>query len=133
MTLKIKIPKKLLDKKKLSERLGERYYCLQAREIENILSSEIIKKVIQDYEKFNLINYKESFDAINYANEPLGQFIDNNIENSKRSFADKSGTIKDKINFSKKAVSFISSIEDMSEEAITLTKKLYDFISTQNN
>lgn len=125
--------KKSLRQEQLAEKLGERYYRLDAIEIENILSADVIKGVIREYESSNTkLKFMDSFISENYKNEHLGTFIENNLIDSKRSYADSSGTIKDKINFSKKAVSYIKKREDMSEDALVLTKKIYDFISSQN-
>lgn len=126
--------KKALRQQKLSEKLKERYYCLEAIEIENILSEDVLKKVIFEYETGNeALIFKKSFTEQKYKKALLGKFIDANIENGWKKYADKSGTVKDKLNFAKKAVSNINSIKDLSNEAQDLSKRIYDFIAKQNS
>lgn len=121
---------------KLKEKLGENHYhCLEAREIENLLSTEILRETIKMYEKNNAdeIVFSEKFLYENYKHELLGKFIDKYVENTKRkSYAADSGTINDKLQFAKRAVENIEKLSDLSEEAKELTGKLYDFIKEQN-
>lgn len=123
---------------KLKEKLGKKHYhCLEAREIENLLSTEVLKKVVLSYEddKNEEFDFKEKFTYENYKNEKIGDFIDKNIIKSTRKggYAAASGTIKgSKFEFSKRAVENIKEISDLSEEAKELTEKLYKFISEQN-
>lgn len=121
---------------KLKEKLGDKHYhCLEAREIENLLSTEVMKEVVKVYEKSNAdtIIFTDKFDYENYKTELLGKFIDKYTENRKRkSYAADSGTINDKVQFAKRAVEEVKSINDLSEEAKELTKKLYEFIKEQN-
>ena len=118
--------------KKLSENLSDRYYCLDCREIENTLSPEVLKKVVQGYEKDNAILSFENSKYEDYKDEYLGSFIEKNVDDTSRSYRGKSGTIKDKVNFAKRAVAHIESVKDLSEEALDLTKKLYNFIRSNN-
>ncbi|WP_375560538.1 AAA family ATPase [Bernardetia sp. OM2101] len=123
---------------KLEEKLGERYYCLKAREIENILATDVLKKVVKSYQpKDNTkLKFKKNFTYENYKkNEKIGEFINDNIIGCTRKggYAAPSGTIKgNKAEFAKRAVKEINSINDLSEEARDLTEKLHDFISEQN-
>ncbi len=122
---------------KLEKVLGDRYYCLKAREIENLLATGVLKNVVLSYEKDDNteFEFKEKFDYENYKYEKIGEFIEKNITNSKRTggYAADSGTIKgSKFEFSKRAVENIKKISDLSKEAKELTKKLYEFIEKQN-
>ncbi len=116
---------------KLKDRLGDRYYCLESREIENLLSPEILKDTIKQFKnEGNLIFNSWKWD--NYKNVPIGKFIDNNVENLKVTFSEKSGTVKSKLLFAKRAISSMRSIEDLTIESIGLCENLYRFIDNEN-
>lgn len=131
---------------KLENKLGDTYYCLDAKEIENIIHENILKEIIIKFEKDECedIDFsKLKFD--NYKDKALGKFIDENIENLSREYKD-GNTIKDKVKFAKYAIEAINKkIEKdkakgnkikngnyLTEEAIELTKKIYNFIETNN-
>lgn len=128
--------KKEKRQQKLAEKLQERYYCLDCKEIENILSVQTLRKVIASYEKVDgtTLNFKNTFTERTYKNKSLGTFIDENLNNKNRqgSYASASGTVSDKVGFCKRAISFTNSIEDLSEEAKRLCEKLYEFIAVNN-
>ncbi|XIH47037.1 hypothetical protein C1N65_28930 (plasmid) [Priestia aryabhattai] len=69
---------KRLRQDKLKEVLAERYYCLECKEIENILSADTIIKVIAEYEKSPLLEHLKNKDFTQeaYRNEHLGSYID---------------------------------------------------------
>ena len=124
--------KKQLRHQKLRRSLGDRYCCLDCREIENTLSPEILKKVVQDYEGSEVDLAYKNFDYTEYKNKYLGSFIEANVTGISKGYKSQSGTIKDKVNFAKKAVHHINSVEDLSQEARNLTEKLYEFIKSNN-
>ncbi|WDM23501.1 hypothetical protein [Paenibacillus polymyxa] len=64
----------------------------------------------------------------------MGKFIDDVLNNTKRkvSYGSSSGTIRDKVKFSEKALKYMNSYDDMSDEAKDLAQKVYIFIQ-QNN
>ncbi|OJD86991.1 AAA family ATPase [Bacillus anthracis] len=136
---------------KLKAFLGDRYYCLECKEIENILSADILRKVIAEYEKStsktekgtpetekspleHLIN--EDFTQEDYKNEPLGTYINALFPKGARkrrgSYAAKSGTIVNKLDFCKRSINHISTYDQLSEEAKKLSRVLYDFIKMNN-
>lgn len=118
-------------KQALQATLGDRFYCLKRRESENLLRKEVLLAVLQNYKEKS---FKE-FDETDYKDELLGKFIDEKIlENRvrKTTYADKSGTIKDKNAFCRKAINNIKSYNDLSQDAKDLTIKIYDFIDRQN-
>ncbi|MDT3404573.1 ATP-dependent nuclease [Mucilaginibacter terrae] len=122
--------------KELKDTLRDRYYCLEAREMENIISSPILKKVIEDYEGDNTakLKFNKNFSTKDHFKDSyLGTYIEKNIPDLSRKYAAESGTVNDKVNFAKRAVSFMQSENDLSEEAITLGKKLLDFIKDNNS
>jgi predicted ATP-dependent endonuclease of OLD family len=119
--------------RKLAARLKDRYYCLNCREIENLLSPEIIKKVVANREPKNTgINY-DKFNKKVYINEYLGKFIDDNIIGKTKTYAYRKTTINKKPEFAKDAVSNMKSFDDLSAEAKKLTIKLYHFIQENNS
>ncbi|ETT44734.1 AAA family ATPase [Paenibacillus sp. FSL H7-689] len=128
--------KKLDRQEKLQAKLGERFYCLDSKEIENTLSADIVKKVIADYEKcdVNSLKFKEDFETSCYQDIYLGKFIDGVLIGSKRraSYGYGSGTIRDKRIFSEKAITHLEEYSDLSEDAKKLAERLFQFIR-QNN
>ncbi len=121
---------------KLREKLGEQYYCLECREVENLLSAAILKEVIAEYEGVEVSQLKFKLDLAeeNYKHTLLGNYIDEILDNKKRrgSYALDSGTVSDKVNFCKRALDHIETINDLSEEARKLCEKIYTFIKRNN-
>lgn len=119
----------------LEEALGERYYCLKSKEIENTLSPHVLKAIVENYEAKNpnIANLKfNKFAYEHYKDAGIGAFIQNNVEGINHKYEADSGTITDKVNFAKKAVQNISSFDDLTDDAKTLTIKIYDFIKSNN-
>lgn len=121
---------------KLTKALGERYYCLNCREIENILSASTLKEVIASYEQVEVeqLELSQEFTSNTYESLLLGNFIEELIIDKKRlgSYSSKSGTVSDKVGFCKRSIAKMESFDDLSEEAKTLGKKLYEFIKINN-
>ncbi|MGV3607982.1 MAG: ATP-dependent nuclease [Planctomycetaceae bacterium] len=125
---------------KLEKELGRQFVLLPVKESENLLTPEVIKKVIVSYEETDS-NLKE-FAQSDYAEMYLGTFIDENVlvdkGQSKRvrklgtAYKDTSGTIKDKVEFCRRALLHINSKADMSQEAITLAERICNFIQNEN-
>jgi predicted ATP-dependent endonuclease of OLD family len=121
-------------RQKLKERLGKRFYCLKCREVENLLTPDVLKKVIKEYGEdiSNIpdIKFKD------YQDKYLGTFIEKNILKGKRtrngSYSTGSGTITQKLSFCEKALKYIEKFEDLSDEAKRLTKLIYEFIKENN-
>ncbi|MGG1846182.1 AAA family ATPase [Bacillus wiedmannii] len=128
--------KKLSRQQKLAEKLRDRYYCLNCKEIENVLAKHVLLKVIADYEKVSVeeLEFTSDFTERGYRNQYLGKFIDEKLVNKRRrgSYGSTSGTVSDKVLFCKKAISHINSIDDLSEEAKALCEKIYQFIKSNN-
>ncbi|ANU18481.1 hypothetical protein BBI11_16195 [Planococcus maritimus] len=128
--------KKETRQSKLAQALGERYYCLECREIENILTATTLKKVIASYEKVKVseLKFTKNFSSKTYRDELLGRFIEKVIRDKNRqgSYSSTSGAVSDKIGFCKRAISEMKSFEDLSEEAQKLSIELYEFIAANN-
>ena len=126
--------------KQLGEVLGDRFYKLEVKEVENLLTPEVITAVIQSYEGEGFeVN---SFNQTAYSNKFLGRFIDSKVlpdkTKSKRygkletCYEDKSGTVKAKGEFCRRAIANIEVFDDMSDEAKKLASSLCNFIIEQN-
>lgn len=121
---------------KLSDALGDRYYCLKCKEIENLLTAITLRKVIANYEKVSIddLQFTKKFNDNTFKTLSLGKFIESHLKDKKRrgSYSSASGAVSDKIGFCKKAISEITNFEDLSKEAQDLTKSLYKFIVSNN-
>lgn len=121
----------------LKECLGDRFYALQCHEIENLLTPKILKHVIAEYERVTpddiKFDFKSEITQGSYRNQLLGKFIDKHLKERKRTtYAAESGTLNGKVAFCEKAIKYVVTIDDMSEEAIKIANKLLEFIK-QNN
>lgn len=125
---------KSLRQKQLAAKLGDRYYCLKSREIENSLSSNVLKQTILEFERQNKeVSFKSTFSNDNvYQDKKIGTFIDTHTINAKKKYEDESGTIKDKLNFAKTAIKFIHKEEDLTVDAKELVTRIYQFIEKHN-
>ncbi|MGA2865647.1 MAG: AAA family ATPase [Verrucomicrobiota bacterium] len=116
---------------KLGETLRERYRPLKCREVENVLSPNILRAVLRQYGEREFLKFKQE----DYEHAPLGAFIKAKVlkgqRKRRRSYAD-NGTVSDKVGFCEKAISAMKSFDDLSEEAREIAKRLYDFIAANN-
>lgn len=122
---------------KLKEVLGERYYCLECKEIENILSADTIREVITEYEKGALEHLtNKDFTQEEYKNKHLGTYINSlfpvRARKRRGSYAADSGTIVNKLDFCKKGIAHITAYDQLSEEAQKLSHDIYNFIKAHN-
>jgi len=125
--------------------LGERFHVLESREIENLLSKEIIIQIIKSYED-DEVELNANFTEKTYKKEKLGRFIEVRVLKDKNKskrirktndkefhpYSEKSGTIKDKLTFAQKAISYLNDYDDLSREAKELTEKICKFIEEKN-
>ena len=122
---------------KLAEKLQERFCLLPVREIENLLTPETLRNVLEAYGESpeNLGTPKPE----NYATKPLGKFIEEKVlqdpANKKRkaSYAGDSGTVSDKANFCEKAIASMQIFERLSADAKALTERVFNFIKSANH
>lgn len=118
---------------KLKKKLGDRFYLLGCREVENLLSKKVLLRVIEDYEGCN--PEIEVIQEADYKDELLGQFIDGRLgTNRKRKgfYAAESGTVSDKLGFCKKAIKYTDDWDDLSDETKIICKRILQFISENN-
>lgn len=127
--------------------LGDRFYCLKAKEIENILPPEVIKKAIFEFRNVDKrILDGVQFNIDEYKDENLGEYIDKKIsegiiiqkekgieiEGNKQKKFKKDNTISSKVKFCENAIVHINKLEDLSEEYLDLCKNIYNFIKSSN-
>lgn len=123
---------------RLANELGERFYQLPVREIENLLAPAVISAVVREYEGDSCM--LNAFNQSDYASVYLGTFIESHvlatvskrISKEGRPYADKSGTVRDKVAFCQKALAHIHKADDMSLHAAELANKICDFILDEN-
>lgn len=130
----------------LRKNLKERFVLLPCQEIENLLTPEVVKKVIVSYEGngLKLLDFNQS----DYRDTYLGSFIEENVlpkehaskrlrnktsNGNKGAYAIKSGTLKDKLEFSTRAISFMRTKADMSSDSLALCETISQFIGKHNS
>ena len=120
-------------KQKLKEIFKENMYELNVREIENTISKTVLEKTL--FVDGNIKYLNEGYEGEVYANSEtyMGTFIDEHYELKKRYSNGGSGTILNKLEFSKKISENINNYEDLSEEAITICESIYEFVKRSNN
>lgn len=117
----------------LEKKLGDRFYCLECKEVENLLSKKVLLEVIKDYEKADPII--EDFEELDYKKVYLGKFIDDKLGADKKrkgSYSAESGTVSDKVGFCKKAIENTKEWDDLSKEAKEISERIYQFIKENN-
>lgn len=127
--------------KRLEEKLGEKFYALEAKEIESILTPEVLKKVVLYKEMNNGKVDQKKLKAIgfiqeDYKNEGIGKYITEMLKSKEivnhRKYNTKSGTIHEKVKFCRIACDNIKGMSDLSKEAKVICEKLYNFIAEAN-
>lgn len=118
----------------LKSMVGENnFYELPVREIENTIKRNVLEKVLFGKEKPKILrNYDENKSHGYYtSNAKIGHFIDSHY-NTGRKYETKSGTITNKIEFAKKAIQYINTIDDLTEHAKELCERITAFIDRSN-
>ncbi|MBA5629662.1 AAA family ATPase [Moheibacter lacus] len=125
--------KKFLRIQTLKKNLGENYYCLNGREIENLLTKEIILNTVKELDSQTdkeQVLYKKNSTFSDKTQ--IGRFVQNRIDGIKNKYEAKSGTLRNKVKFAQTAINQMNKFDDLTKEAKELTKKLYKFISKYN-
>ncbi|MFO0357011.1 MAG: AAA family ATPase [Sphingobacteriaceae bacterium] len=125
---------KLVRQEELKKTLGDRYYCLKCREMENLITFEILKKAIETREGGNASNLDFS-EVKDFSLVYLGKYIEEKVKNLKYKYQSQSnsGTIRNKVEFANLVCAQINNFDELSEEAQDLTKKIYSFIEKKNS
>ena len=116
----------------------DNYYELNVREIENTISRQVLEKTLFDGKE---PEYTKFYNAEAYATKStyMGEFIDKHYKlnkkysNKSRTTGKGTGTLKEKISFSKKIASNINDVNDLSPTAKDMCKKIYEFIKKSNS
>jgi len=128
------IPKsKELRFKKLSNSLKNNFCLIDGKEIENVLTQNVIHNVVADFERKELkdISYTGRTRVTKKGN--LGKWIEKSFDPLKKVNYTEGNTISNKVSFCKKAIKHIKSEADLSEEAKKLCEKIYSFIQKNNS
>ena len=122
--------------KRYSEMLGDRFYLLKVKEIENLIPVEVLQKVVLN--KFE--EHQGDISAINYKKysrptTAIGKYLDSLLPQplDKPVFSEKSGTIKAKGKFCDNAIKIMKNSEwSLTEDLKVICQKIFDHIITQN-
>jgi AAA15 family ATPase/GTPase len=119
----------------LKAELGERFIEIGAREIENLLPAKVLETVVDLYERQPTLLF-EGITQSKYASESLGTYINGlfetkSIAQHRTSYADDSGTIKDKVAFSRKALGKLTGFDDLPIGAQQLAEQIYKFVTSE--
>lgn len=120
-------------KVKLRDALGDNFYELPVREIENLVSQEVLKAVLvkQNPKSRDLINQKFAKER-KFGGKKMGEFINELLGGDSRKYADTSGTVKNKLAFCNAVIEETVNYDQLSENAKSLTEKIYNFIALNN-
>jgi len=145
--------KKVERKEKLKKVLDDRYKCLKCRELENLISKDVLIKIIADYEKEDPDKVNNNFSEPDYKDRCLGRFIERDVlkgnisrhggyyekknnpktKENKDTDQDYAAPIKNKNSFIEKAIAYTKTFDDLSDEAKKLTESIYKFIQQNNS
>lgn len=125
--------------RKLQKNMGSRFFRLECREIENILTPVVLDQAVKEYSSIPDDATIQEFGYEDYEQESMGDFLfqiydKHRLPKKGRCIkASKSNSISDKLAFSKVATSHMNTISDLSEHAIDLAERIYEFISENNS
>lgn len=124
--------KKALRINNLKNVLRDNFHVLSCREIENSLHPRIIEKTVAMIEGKAVSEIiKNEIDDVEFCNEKMGKLIENKFSVTKK-YAAESGTIENKVKFSKTAISFLETYDELSDSAKKLVAEIYKFIKKSN-
>jgi AAA15 family ATPase/GTPase len=128
-----------------TKQLGDSFFVLKAKEIENYLPPEIIKATVKAQFKKKVKN-KDGIDITKiesnknvtflHPTQGIGRIIDRILGAEKDSplFSDKSGTIKNKVDFCQIAVREMNSTQwEMPKHIVELCEKIFEHIDKMND
>lgn len=116
------------------EQLKENFYELSVIEVENLITSEILKQILLIQNPKNESEINKVFEKERkFSNKKLGKFIDSLFPNGEiKTYSADSGTIKNKLEFCKSVIHVTDDFDKLSDEAQILTEKVYEFIKKNN-
>ncbi|CDB28277.1 uncharacterized protein BN721_00686 [Firmicutes bacterium CAG:582] len=124
-------PTKVKRKRNLKKAFKDKYYELKVREIENTISRKVLEKTL--FPNGN-IKYSKLYEGQAYATKEvyMGSFIDKHYELSRKYGSKSTGTIINKLEFSKKIAENIKNTDDLTIPIKNMCEKLYKFIEESN-
>ena len=122
---------KVKRKRNLKKAFKDKYYELKVREIENTISRKVLEKTL--FPNGN-IKYSKLYEGQAYATKEvyMGSFIDKHYELSRKYGSKSTGTIINKLEFSKKIAENIKNTDDLTIPIKNMCEKLYKFIEESN-
>lgn len=107
------------------------YFILEVIEVENLISKEVLIKILNSLREVKKLGISEQFNEEDYQKSNFYKFIKESIitGNIPEGFFNKS-TFKER--FSYKEQEFVDSFDDLSDAAKEVTKKIYQFIKKSN-
>ncbi len=119
-------------KEHIKNALKDNFYELKAREIENLITCDVLKNILieQNPDKAEIISNKFARKK-SISNDKIGTLIDKVLNENGR-YSAQSGTVKNKLNFCKTVIEKINDFDMLSDEAKQLTEKIYNFIERNN-
>lgn len=131
---------------KLREALGdENVFVLESKEVENLLTPEVIKATVKALEA-GKINPTAEFAQDDFRDVPMGKFIDEvvlsdsptkrcggtNRKQGEYRYGDRYGTLKNKAKFSSTACELMTATSDLSREAREIAEVMLRFVQAHN-
>ena len=125
--------------KKLKEQLGDHFYKLPVREVENLLTRDVLLKIVKKREKDDNVYFKPDIncETKKYIEGYIGKILDECVQvpegvgKHKYTYSE-SKSLYDKVDFCNIAIECIKTYEDLSDSAKELTELVFDFIEENN-
>ena len=119
--------------------LGEKnFLILPVKEIENLMPLEVLQKLVEKkFKKYNVNSNEIKYKSYAKKNFPIGKYLDSllSLEKGNTVFAEKSGTIKSKVEFCKKAIKIMEDPNfswELTDKLEELCKAIFEHIKSQN-
>lgn len=126
--------------KSLSDKLKSKFYKLPVREIENLLTKDILLNIVKQKEMDDTIFFKPDIncDTKKFIEGHIGSLLNDSIKNEtgKKVHKYTYGETKylyNKLDFCNIALKCLNNYEDLSDNAKELTELIYEFISKNND
>ena len=108
------------------------YQILDVKEVENLISKDVLLKILNSFREIRELKIKHDFDEKKYQKSNFYNFIVNNIlDNEIPDNFFKEDTLKRK--FSDKVKKFTNNYDDLSDPAKKVVENIYGFILNHNN
>ena len=125
--------------KKLKEQLGDHFYKLPVREVENLLTRDVLLKIVKKREKDDNVYFKPDIncETKKYIEGYIGKILDECVQvpegvgKHKYTYSE-SKSLYDKVDFCNIAIECLKTFEDLSDNAKELTELVFEFIEKNN-